>query len=75
LEYSGNYLSGSEDGGEFTESNSVEKHCRNTEDAAATPLTEGARLAASWTRSKMIFESHCKSIVNEIKAMEVSVSS
>jgi hypothetical protein len=45
LEYSGNYFTDSEDGGEFTESNSVEKHCRNTKDAAATPLTEGARLA------------------------------
>jgi hypothetical protein len=53
----------------------VLKHCRNAEDAEATALAVGAKLAANWTRSNMIFESDSKSIVNEINSTEGSMSS
>jgi hypothetical protein len=49
-------------------------HCRNTEEAEAIALTEGARLAASWIRSLMIFESDCKQIVDEVTHAEGSLS-
>jgi ribonuclease HI len=53
----------------------VLKHCRNAEDAEATALAVGAKLAANWTRSNMIFESDSKSIVSEINSKEGSMSS
>jgi hypothetical protein len=42
------------------------KYCRNMEDVEATPQTEGARVAASWKRGSMIFESGSKLIINDI---------
>jgi hypothetical protein len=39
-----------------------------------TTLTEGAQLAASWTRSPTVFKSDCKLIVNDITSAEASHS-
>jgi hypothetical protein len=50
------------------------ENCRNAEEAEANALTEGARLATNWARSKMIFERHYKLIVNETKTNEDSLT-